>query len=46
MRSEKVYDNSSLRTVEIILILTVLIVLIFIFRKKISAQAAFYMGSL
>ena len=39
------HDNSSLGTVEIILILTVLIVLVFIFREKLAELAAFYMGS-
>lgn len=39
-------DNSSLGTVEIVLILTVLIILIFMFREKIVELAAFYMGSM
>ncbi len=40
------YDNSSLGTVAVILILTVLIILIFIFREKTDELAASYMGSM
>ena len=40
------HDNSSFGTVEIILVLTVLIILTFIFREKIAELAASYMGSM
>ncbi len=40
------HDNSGLGTVEIILILTVLIILVFIVREKIAELAASYMGSM